>query len=287
MTVWESVGKSHFGDLAGTEQFLQVYAARRLNAFIDFAAGLPGCRRMTVNEGRRSRPRQTALRRAYEAYVAYLNGRGPRVPWAALAAALFFSRHDEVLHGNAADLGGPNGETINAAEQAAIRDHGPAFGIRYTGPSFGELWHVEVDESFWPAPAKTPNDHKTEAALIAAARKRDAARRLQLRKKAVLMSMLVKSKKSKLWYELHEFSYTVIPTHDEARRLVVARYDLPAVPLESKTVRAMLDRIIDRREKLVKSISGNVTDAVLAEMRAQADVEVTTADVTDADDDSE
>lgn len=140
MTVWISVGFSHYGQLRGVEQFMQVYAGRRILHLIDLIAKEPGCRRLTVNEGRRSRARQRQYRKAY---LDYLAGRGPYAP---LAAALYFSRHDEVNHGNAADLGGPDGSAINAAEQAAIRKFANVVGILYTGPSFSppELWHVEA-----------------------------------------------------------------------------------------------------------------------------------------------
>lgn len=139
MTTWESVGLSHYGELSGVEQYMQVYAARRIKALIDKIATLPGCRRITVNEGRRTRVRQQNL---YTAYEAYLRGG----PWAALAAVPFTSRHDEVAHGNAADLGGPNGEALNAAELAAIDTYGPGLGVTHMGLLFNpvETWHVEA-----------------------------------------------------------------------------------------------------------------------------------------------
>lgn len=141
MTVWKSVGHSRYkGDTNGVEQFLQEHAASRILDLIEIVARQPGCRRMTVNEGRRTRPRQRTLRARYEAHL-----RGG--PWAPLAAALYLSRHDEETHGNAADLGGPDGEALNAAERAAISRFGPAIGVHFTGLSFGEPWHVEADET--------------------------------------------------------------------------------------------------------------------------------------------
>lgn len=141
MTTWTSVGKSHYrGDVYGVEQFMERAAALQVLALIAFIATLPGCRRMTVNEGRRTRDRQRTLRQRYEAFL-----RGG--PWAPLAAVLFTSRHDEVRHGNAADLGGPDGEALNAAEIAALKKYGPDFGVQFTGLTFSppEPWHVEAD----------------------------------------------------------------------------------------------------------------------------------------------
>jgi len=136
MTVWSSVGTSKYrGDVFGVEQFLEASAARQVLSLIAYIATLPGCRRLTVNEGRRTRARQKILRQRFE------RGQGP------LAAVLYTSRHDEVNHGNAADLGGPNGEALNAAEIAAIKRYGPDFGVSFTGLTFSppEPWHVEAD----------------------------------------------------------------------------------------------------------------------------------------------
>ena len=140
VTTWASVGRSRFGDLKGVEQFMEIRAAGQVLALIAFIATLPGCRRLTINEGRRTRARQKLMRQAYEAY---LDGG----PWAALAAILYTSRHDELTHGNAADLGGPNGEALNTAERAAISKYGPAFGVHFVGLTFSppEPWHVEGD----------------------------------------------------------------------------------------------------------------------------------------------
>jgi hypothetical protein len=138
MTVWKSVGRSRYkGDTHGVEQFLQEHAASRILDLIEIVARQPGCRRMTVNEGRRTRPRQDDLWRRWK------NGTGY------LAAVPYTSRHDEERHGNAADLGGPDGEPLNLAERAAISRLGPAIGVRFTGLTFrpAEPWHVEADET--------------------------------------------------------------------------------------------------------------------------------------------
>jgi len=156
MTVWKSVGISRYrGDVLGVEQFMEEAAARQVLALIAFIATLPGCRSLTVNEGRRTRARQRTLRARWEAFV-----RGG--PWAPLAAVLYLSRHDEVNHGNAADLGGPNGEALNAAEIAAIKKYGPDFGVDFVGLTFDppEPWHVEGD-------GVTPIPHYALASLDA------------------------------------------------------------------------------------------------------------------------
>lgn len=138
MTVWKSVGRSRYkGDTNGVEQFLQEHAASRILDLIEIVARQPGCRRMTVNEGRRTRPRQDDLWRRWK------NGTGY------LAAVPYTSRHDEVRHGNAADLGGPDGEALNLAERAAISRFGPGIGVDFAGLRFSppEPWHVEADET--------------------------------------------------------------------------------------------------------------------------------------------
>ena len=156
MTIWKSVGVSRYrGDVFGVEQFMEAGAARQVLALIAFIATLPGCRRLTVNEGRRTRARQRTLRARFEAFL-----RGG--PWAPLAAVLYTSRHDEEKHGNAGDLGGPNGEALNAAEIAAIKKYGPDFGVHFVGLTFTppEPWHVEGD-------GVTPIPHYALASLDA------------------------------------------------------------------------------------------------------------------------
>lgn len=129
-----SVGRSAFGELRGVEQFVShPDDARLLMALFDFVATLPNCYRPTVNEGNRSRPRQLLV------YEESKRG-GP------LAATPFNSTHDEIKIGNAVDLGGPNGEVLSAPVLAALRKHGPDYGVFPTGMSFGrpELWHWNI-----------------------------------------------------------------------------------------------------------------------------------------------
>lgn len=129
-----SVGRSRYGDLRGTEQFIEATAARQVNLLLDFVANQPGCYRPTVNEGNRSRARQLKLWNDYKA------GRG------VLAAVPYTSTHDEVVANNAVDLGGPNGEVLSAPVLAALRKYGPAYGVFPTGMGFSrpELWHFNA-----------------------------------------------------------------------------------------------------------------------------------------------
>lgn len=129
-----SVGRSRYGDLRGTEQFIEASAARQVNLLLDFVGTLTGCYRPTVNEGNRSRARQRKV------YADYRAGRG------ALAAVPYTSTHDEVVANNAVDLGGPNGEVLSAPVLAALRKYGPAYGVFPTGMSFSrpELWHFNA-----------------------------------------------------------------------------------------------------------------------------------------------
>lgn len=138
MPAWKSVGRSRYkGDTNGVEQFLTKPAANRVLDLIELVSLEPGCRRLTVNEGRRTRPRQLDLWNRWKAGTGYL------------AAVPYTSRHDELKHGNAADLGGPDGEALNAAERAAVARLGPTVGVDFAGLRFEppEPWHVEAEET--------------------------------------------------------------------------------------------------------------------------------------------
>lgn len=135
MTAWAQVGISELpGRTFGKPQYIDARYAPQLLALIEWIATLPGCRRLTVNEGRRSRADQDLV------WAEWLRDR--RV----LAAPPYTSRHDEVNHGTAADLGGPGGDVLNDAEIAALETYGPDFGVEFTGLGFipREPWHVEV-----------------------------------------------------------------------------------------------------------------------------------------------
>lgn len=158
-----SVGRSRYGDLRGTEQFIEATAARQVNLLLDFVATLPGCYRPTVNEGNRSRARQLKLWNEYRA------GRG------ALAAVPYTSTHDEVVANNAVDLGGPNGEALSGPVLAALRKYGPAYGVFPTGMGFSrpESWHynayparaVITSAGTKPTPIPLPPAKETDMAI--------------------------------------------------------------------------------------------------------------------------
>lgn len=141
-----SVGRSSYGDLRGAEQFVSTadIAAQVASLCLEFDTQFPGARergdRLTVNEAIRTRPRQKMLREAWEHYQRF------GTPWAALAAALYFSTHDE-SRGSALDFGitqadGSN-RAMTPAEAAWVHAHGVPRGIRWTGQFFNpqEQWH--------------------------------------------------------------------------------------------------------------------------------------------------
>ena len=94
-----AVGKSSYGALRGITQYvLTLPVALQVRSLIEESrAVFAGGAVLSVNEGIRSRPRQSMLRRAYEA--SFRGG-----PWAPLAAALFTSTHDP-SRGSALDFG--------------------------------------------------------------------------------------------------------------------------------------------------------------------------------------
>lgn len=133
-----SIGRSSYGDLAGVTQY--VNAERIAKQFLSMAHdyklkfGANGDR-LTPNEGMRSRPRQQLLYRNYLTY-------GYPV-----AATPFSSRHDEVTHGNAIDVGvtqanGTN-RALTAEEFAWMHDQAEKRGFTWTGRYFNEPWHIE------------------------------------------------------------------------------------------------------------------------------------------------
>ena len=128
-----SVGQSSYGDLRGLEQYVMSarIALQVLSVIVDFNAwqkqrGAVGA--LSVNEGMRSRARQTYL------WV-------HRFILAIVVALPFTSRHDEVLHGNAIDLGITMPDGSNRA---------------LTSAEFAKLHElVEARGGTWPAWAKT------------------------------------------------------------------------------------------------------------------------------------
>lgn len=135
------VGRSELpGRTMGVQQTMERGAGLQVIGFMNEIERLTGYR-LTVNEGRRSRPDQ---RLVWNAYALYLAGRGP---WAPKAALCYTSIHDEILHGNAVDFGGPGGEVIPADVHAVMVQLAEKYGVYWTGQSFGEWWHFEVNRS--------------------------------------------------------------------------------------------------------------------------------------------
>jgi hypothetical protein len=137
---WYSVGPSSYGDLRGVEQFtnseriaLQFFSLKR--DFDALPSSVASGVQLTVNEAKRSRPRQSQL------YADYVRTGYP------VAAYPFTSRHDEVAHGNALDVGVtmPDGSNraLTDAEFAWMHRECELRGFTWTGRNFGEPWHIE------------------------------------------------------------------------------------------------------------------------------------------------
>lgn len=169
---WFSVGKSSYGDLRGVEQFtnseriaLQFYSMKR--DFDALPSSVASGARLTVNEAKRSRPRQELL------YANFVRTGYP------VAAYPYTSRHDEVSHGNALDIGVtlPDGSNraLTDAEFAWMHRECELRGFTWTGRNFGEPWHIEgatKAEQKAPYPnarevATAPTPTKTTTKVIA------------------------------------------------------------------------------------------------------------------------
>ncbi|MBT1630463.1 hypothetical protein [Curtobacterium flaccumfaciens] len=161
-----SVRKSSYGDLRGVEQFVSTprIALQVLSVMVDFNAwqkkrGAVGA--LSVNEGMRSRPRQSYL---------WNN----RTALGVAVAPPFTSRHDEVRHGNALDFGitMPDGSNraLTPTEFAKLHELVEARGGTWTGVNFGEPWHHEMatrTERLAPYPDASVRAVSTAAALTA------------------------------------------------------------------------------------------------------------------------
>jgi len=147
---WYPIGESSYGDLRGQMQYVnsERIAQQWLSLVRDFWARFGY--RLSPNEARRSRSRQSLL------YSAYLRNGYPK------AAYPYTSRHDEVLHGNAIDMGvtdaaGKN-RALTVAEFAWAQQRAELRGFTWTGRNFGEPWHIEGAtraEHFPPYPGIT------------------------------------------------------------------------------------------------------------------------------------
>lgn len=135
---WFSVGPSSYPDLKGLTQYVNSdrIAAQFLSMCRDYAArfGADGDR-LSANEARRTRPRQQQL------YANYLRTGYPK------AASPYTSRHDELTHGNAIDVGVTMADGRNRAltddEFAWMHAAAESRGFTWTGRYFNEPWHIE------------------------------------------------------------------------------------------------------------------------------------------------
>lgn len=133
-----SIGPSSYGDLKGVTQYVNTQRiADQFNSMArDFDNNVAkNGDRLSANEGMRSRPRQSLL------YTNYLRTGYP------VAAVPFTSRHDEVTHGNAIDVGVTRADGSNRAltdaEFAWMHAEAEKRGFTWTGRYFGEPWHIE------------------------------------------------------------------------------------------------------------------------------------------------
>lgn len=171
-----SVGKSSFGELAGVVQEVATAEISNQVASLCYEFDTQVAQngdRLTVNEGIRSRPRQKMLRDAWETY------QRDRHPWAALAAVIYTSTHDQ-SRGSALDFGitrkdGSN-RALTQAEFDWVHANGVRRGIRWTGAGFRpvEQWHHNggypatvppipgVIRPGEPLPGPTPESQKPE-----------------------------------------------------------------------------------------------------------------------------
>lgn len=134
------VGTSSYDDLRGVEQFVasERMALQILSVKVDFdqwKADQGSGDRLSINEAKRSRARQSFL---------WAN----RVALGVAVASPFTSRHDEIAHGNAIDIGVTMADGRNRALTADEfnRVHGwvEQRGGTWTGVNFGEPWHHEM-----------------------------------------------------------------------------------------------------------------------------------------------
>jgi len=125
-------GISAASGISGERQRIDSRALPNLLAFAKayrVATGL----RMLINEGARSRPRQDYF---------WAN----QVKLGITAARPYTSNHDEILHGNAVDIGGLV-QFYGSSGQKWAAANGPRFGVRPTGLKFAvrEPWHFDID----------------------------------------------------------------------------------------------------------------------------------------------
>lgn len=140
---WFPIGPSSYPTHKGSIQYVnskriadQFLSLKRDFDAMKAAAGSED--RLSPNEAKRSRADQDRL------YADYVSGRS-----SVLAAVPYTSRHDEVTHGNAIDVGVTMGNGDNRAltptEFAWMHDQCERRGFTWTGRYFAvvEPWHIE------------------------------------------------------------------------------------------------------------------------------------------------
>lgn len=134
---WYELGVSSYPDLKGKTQYTNSkrIADQFKSLARDFAAAFgSNGDRLSPNEGKRARARQSYL---------WDN----RNALGVVVARPFTSRHDEVNHGNAIDVGVTmaNGQNraLTPAEFAWMHTQCERRGFTWTGVAFGEPWHIE------------------------------------------------------------------------------------------------------------------------------------------------
>lgn len=259
-----SVGKSSYGDLRGVEQYVssERMALQVLSTIIDFNAYLRSKNRtgsLSVNEGMRSRPRQSLL------YSNYLRTGYP------VAAAPFTSRHDEVLRGNAVDFGVTNADGSNRAlypdEFARLHEIVQGRGGTWTGVNFGEPWHHEMAtraEAVAPYPDARARLASKPVKPAAKPAKQTVAPKPPTPKREADM-LYVTSAKTKKKYAIGELTFTAV---SDSRAITysnaIAGDTSLFQTLKSTQVTALIQDCRDRRDSLGVAISAKFESAVKA-----------------------
>ncbi|PYY60019.1 hypothetical protein DEJ17_06515 [Curtobacterium sp. MCSS17_011] len=260
-----SVRKSSFGDLRGVEQYVmsERIALQVLSTIIDFNAYLRSKGRsgtLSVNEGMRSRPRQSYL---------WNN----RAALGVVVAPPFTSRHDEVLHGNAIDFGitMPDGSNRALYDDEFARLHQIVEGRGGTWPDWAktapEPWHHEYatrTEAVPPYPdARARLAAKPAASTTVPAK--PAAPVKPPTPKVEADMLYVTSEKTKKQYAIGELTFTPV----SSSRAITYSHAVPGETslfqtLTSAQVSGLIQDCRDRRDSLGVAISAKFESAVKA-----------------------
>ncbi|MEG8035019.1 hypothetical protein QP157_06685 [Sphingomonas sp. LR61] len=241
-----SVGPSSYGDLRRVRQFVASarMALQVLSVIVDFnnwqkARGATG--KLSVNEGMRSRARQTYL---------WIN----RFILGVVVAMPFTSRHDEVLRGNAVDFGitMPDGSNraLTTAEFAKLHELVEARGGTWTGGNFGEPWHHEMGtrtERLAPYPDAVALYHGTTPKPI----KKPTAPAVITSPGGMLMLF-----KAKYYYLVGEF--TVQKFTDKADAVPYSQATKRATKVTSARMNLIIRQTADRRKAAFGSIDADL-----------------------------